>query len=67
LSARFSDYRKTAQGLFPSRIFVEAPPQGRKLDIRFEEPELNAALPAELFFQDKPVHAQELSIEALGG
>lgn len=67
LSARFSDYRKTAQGLFPSRIFVEAPPQRRKLDIRFEEPELNAALPAELFFQDKPVHAQELSIEALGG
>lgn len=67
LSARFSDYKNTPQGLFPSRIFIEAPPQGKKLDIRFEEPELNANLPAELFFQQKPAHAQELPIEALGG
>lgn len=67
LSARFSDYRTTPHGLFPSRIFIEAPAQGRKLDMRFEEPELNAALPADLFFQQKPSHAQELPIEALGG
>jgi hypothetical protein len=67
LSARFSDYKTTPHGLFPSRVFIEAPPQGRKLDIRFEEPELNAALPAELFFQQKPPHAQELPIESLGG
>jgi len=53
--------------LFPLRVFIEAPRQGRKLDIRFEEPELNAALPAELFFQLKPAHAQELPIESLGG
>ena len=67
LSARFSDYKTTPHGLFPSRVFIEAPPQGRKLDIRFEEPELNAALRAELFFQQKPPHAQELPIESLGG
>lgn len=67
LSARFSDYRNTQQGLFPSRISIESPPQGRKLDIRFEEPELNASLSADLFFQQKPLHAQELPIEALGG
>jgi hypothetical protein len=67
LSARFSDYRTTPHGLFPSRILIEAPAQGRKLDMRFEEPELNAALPADLFSQQKPLHAQELPIEALGG
>jgi outer membrane lipoprotein-sorting protein len=67
LSARFSDYKNTLQGLFPTRIFIEAPPEGKKLDIRFEEPELNAALSADLFFQQKPLHAQELPIEALGG
>ena len=67
LSARFSDYKTTPHGLFPLRVFIEAPRQGRKLDIRFEEPELNAALPAELFFQLKPAHAQELPIESLGG
>ena len=67
LSARFSDYRTTPHGLFPSRISIEAPPQGKKLDMRFEEPELNAALPADLFIQQKPAHAQELPIEALGG
>ena len=67
LSARFSDYKQTPQGMFPSRILIEAPEQARKLDIRFDEPELNVALSADLFSQQKPVHAQELPIEALGG
>jgi hypothetical protein len=67
LSARFSDYKKTPQGLFPSRIFIEAPPLGQKIDVHFEEPELNEALPADLFVQQKPVHAEELPLEAQGG
>jgi outer membrane lipoprotein-sorting protein len=67
LSAAFSDYRQTPQGMFPSRILIEAPGQGRKLDIRFDEPEFNLAFSADLFSQQKPVHAQELPIEALGG
>jgi outer membrane lipoprotein-sorting protein len=67
LSARFSDYKKTPQGLFPLRIFIEAPALGKKIDIHFEDPELNEALPADLFVQQKPVHAEELPMEALGG
>jgi outer membrane lipoprotein-sorting protein len=66
LSAAFGDYKQTPQGMFPSRILIEAPQQRRKLDIRFDEPELNAALPADLFSQRKPLHAQELPIEVIG-
>jgi hypothetical protein len=46
---------------------VEAPLQKRKLEIRYQEPEFNAALSPELFTQQKPPHAQELPMEALGG
>jgi len=67
LRAEFSDYIQTPSGLFPSRIQVEAPLQDKKLEIRYQEPELNASLSPELFSQQKPAHAQELRLEALGG
>jgi hypothetical protein len=64
-SAAFNDYKPTAQGMFPLSIRLEAPPQGRKLELRYDEPEINVALSAELFSQQKPAHAQEVPIEAI--
>ena len=66
LSARFSDYVSTPAGLFPSRIYVEAPLQKKKVEIRYQEPEINGKIPPELFTQQKPAHAQEVPIEAIG-
>lgn len=66
LTARFSDYITTPAGLFPSKIDVDAPLQGRKLEIRFQEPEFNATLPAESFSQQKPPHVQEFPIDIIG-
>ncbi|MGH7929009.1 MAG: LolA family protein [Candidatus Binatia bacterium] len=63
----FADYVATPPGHFPTRIIMEAPLQNRKLEVRYQEPELNAALSPELFTQQKPGHVQELPIEALGG
>lgn len=63
----FADYIATPPGLFPSRLTVEAPLQKRKLEIRYQEPELNVALSPDVFTQQKPPHVQELPIEALGG
>ena len=50
LSAQFSDYVSTAAGLFPAHIVFEAPLQ-RKVDIRYQEPEVNGTITADLFFQ----------------
>jgi len=66
LSARFLDYVLTPAGPFPSRIQIEAQLQKRKLDIRYQQPEVNASLSPEIFTQEKPVHAEELRLETLG-
>ena len=66
LTARFSDYVSTPAGLFPLHIVFEAVLQKRKVDIHYQQPELNAALSAELFSQQKPANAQEVPIEAIG-
>ena len=67
LSAQFADYVSTPAGLFPSKISVNAPFQGKKLEIRYEQPELNVSLQAGLFSQQKPANVKELPFEALGG
>lgn len=67
LSATFADYAATPVGLFPFKIVFEAPMQRRRLEIRYQEPELNVFLPLDLFVQKKPEHAKELPIESLGG
>jgi hypothetical protein len=36
------------------------------LEIRFQEPELNATIPADSFSQQKPAHVQEIPIEMIG-
>jgi hypothetical protein len=66
ISARFSDYISTSAGPFPSKITIEAHLQKKKVELRYQEPELNATLPSDLFTQQKPAHAQELPIEAIG-
>ena len=66
LTAQFADYITTAAGLFPSKINIDAPLQGKKLEIRFQEPELNATIPAESFTQQKPANVQEIPIELIG-
>jgi hypothetical protein len=67
IKVSFANYIPTPQGLFASRLTVEAPLQKRKLEIRYQEPEVNQALSPEVFTQQKPGHVQELPIEALGG
>jgi outer membrane biogenesis lipoprotein LolB len=67
ISVKFSDYVPTPAGLFPSRIAIESAIQKRRLEVRYQEPELNATLPAEIFSQQKPPNVKELPIEALGG
>ena len=67
LRAIFSDFFSTPAGSFPLKIFLEAPPQQRRLEIRYQEPELNAGLPLTLFVQEKPASAKEVPLESLGG
>ncbi|MBI1998627.1 MAG: hypothetical protein HYS66_19430 [Deltaproteobacteria bacterium] len=67
LSAAFENFSRTPAGLFPLKIIFESAVQQRSLEIAYEEPEINAALPSELFSQQKPANATELPIEALGG
>jgi hypothetical protein len=63
---RVSPITYDTASLFPSKIDVDAPLQGRKLEIRFQEPEFNATIPAESFSQQKPPHVQEFPIEIIG-
>jgi len=66
LTASFADYVQTPAGLFPSKILIESPQQNKRLEIRFQEPELNVAIPNDLFSQQKPANVKEYPIEALG-
>ena len=66
LSAEFSDYIETPAGMFPSRIVFEANLQRKKVQIRYQQPEINATISPELFSQQKPANVQEVPIEAIG-
>jgi outer membrane lipoprotein-sorting protein len=67
LSASFSDFTSTPEGPFPLKISLEAPGQHKRIEIRYQEPELNVTLPPQLFVQEKPQNARELPIESVGG
>lgn len=67
LSALFSDFSETPAGLFPLKIVLENPVQQRRLEIRYQEPELNIVLSWPLFVQEKPATAREIPLESLGG
>jgi hypothetical protein len=66
LRAVFTDYGLTEVGLFPTRIRLESVTQKRRLDLRYDTPELNVAIPPDAFVQKKPAHVTEIPIEALG-
>ena len=67
MSALFDDFFSTPDGPFPLKISLEAPIQQKRLEIRYQEPELNVTLPSPLFVQEKPASARELPLESLGG
>jgi len=67
LSAQFGDFFATPAGPFPLKISLEVPTQQRRLDIRYQDPELNIDLAPALFVQQKPENAREVPIESLGG
>lgn len=66
MTAQFSDYISTPAGLFPSKITIESLAQKKRVEIRYQEPELNAQISPDLFTQQKPAHAQEVPIEMIG-
>ncbi|MFQ5903386.1 MAG: hypothetical protein ACE5JO_06820, partial [Candidatus Binatia bacterium] len=66
-SALFSDFFSTPAGLFPLKISLEAHAQQKSLEISYQEPEVNVALPFALFVQEKPENAREILLESLGG
>jgi outer membrane lipoprotein-sorting protein len=67
LSARFSDFTTTPAGPFPLKIVLESPTQKRRLEITYQEPELNVELASALFLQQKPENAREVPLESIGG
>jgi hypothetical protein len=67
LRAAFSDFVPTPAGSFPLKISLETPAQRTRLEIRYQEPELNVDLPLPLFVQEKPAGVKELPLESLGG
>lgn len=67
LSVLFSDFSSTNAGLFPLKISLEDNVQQRRLEIRYQEPELNVALPATLFVQQRPANVKEIPMESVGG
>jgi hypothetical protein len=66
LSAQFADYISTPVGLFPSSIVFEANLQKKKVQIRYQQPELNPTIAPDLFSQQKPANVREVPIEAIG-
>ena len=67
LTALFSDFFSTPAGLFPLKISLEVYALERRLEIRYEGPEVNVTLPASYFALKKPDHVKELPLESLGG
>lgn len=53
-AAAFEDFSETPFGPFPLTITLETPPLGRSYEVRYDEPEVNVALPDSHFVQDLP-------------
>lgn len=66
LTAQFSNYISTPAGLFAQRVQFEATLQKKKIEVRYQEPEINGVVSADLFSQQKPPSAKEVPIEAVG-
>ena len=66
VAAAFSDYIQTSAGLFPTMITIDLPRNGRHVEIRYDQPELNGTISNDVFVQPKPANVKEYPIEALG-
>ncbi len=66
LSAEFGDYTQSSAGPFPMRIALESPPQKRRVEIVYKEPEVNVDLAPALFVQKKPDNAREVALDSIG-
>jgi hypothetical protein len=66
VSAVFDNFSPTPGGPFPLKIIVETARQQRRLEVTYQEPEINVEISPALFFQEKPANAKEIPIEALG-
>ncbi|MFQ5917319.1 MAG: hypothetical protein ACE5I0_05845, partial [Candidatus Binatia bacterium] len=69
LSAVFSDFVSTPVGPFPLRISLESnsSSQEERFEIRYQDPEVNVAIPASSFVQQRPDRVREVPLESLGG
>jgi hypothetical protein len=65
VSATFENFSSTPAGSFPLKIIVETAGQQRRLEITYQEPEINVEISPALFRQEKPANAKEIPIEAL--
>lgn len=69
ISAVFSDFVSTPAGPFPLSISLESysNSQEERFEIRYQEPEVNVAIPASFFVQQRPDRVREVPLESLGG
>lgn len=66
-SAVFQEFSNTSAGPFPLKISFVVPDLERLVEIRYDEPEINAKLPDSLFVQNMPDTAVQVPLESLGG
>lgn len=62
LSVEFSDFVSTVAGYFPLKISLEALSPQMRVDISYQDPELNVDLSASLFKQQKPENVKEIPL-----
>ncbi|MBN1503655.1 MAG: DUF4292 domain-containing protein [Candidatus Eisenbacteria bacterium] len=67
LTAVYSDYKRTADGVFPHRIAVEFPGLGADLNLSFDRVQVNPAIPADAFRMSIPDGVTALTFNQLGG
>ena len=68
LSAVFSDFVSTPVGPFPLKISLKSySGQEERFEIRYQEPEVNVAIPASVFVQQRPDRVREVPLDPIGG
>ena len=66
-AAAFEDFSDTPFGPFPLTITLETPSLGRSYEVRYDEPEVNVALPDSHFVQDLPQGAVRVPLPSPAG
>lgn len=66
-AAAFEDFSDTPFGPFPLTVTLETPSLGRSYEVRYDEPEVNVALPDSHFVQDLPQGAVRVPLPSPAG